>query len=254
MGGIIIKTPGQIDGIRKSCKLAAEAVGFAQGLVKPGVTTDAIDKEVEKFIFDHGATPAPLNYKGYPKSTCISLNEVICHGIPSDKDVLKDGDIVSVDVSTVLGGFFGDTCRTFEVGNVSDQAQELMEVTLFAMYAGIAQVKPGNNFGRISEAIYLYATGKGFTVVDQFFGHGTGIEFHEPPDLPHAPVESPYAAVEMQPGMIFTIEPMINEGVKDAVIDESNRWVARTQDGKLSAQYEHTVLVTENGYEILTTE
>lgn len=254
MGGIIIKTPAQIGKIKESCKLAAKTLGFAQTLVEPGVTTSSIDKKIEEYIRDHGAEPAPLNYHGYPKSTCISLNEVICHGIPSDDDVLKEGDIISIDVSTILDGFFGDTCRTFEVGEVSDKARDLMTVTLTSMYAGIAQVKPGNTFGKISEAIWLYATGKGYTVVDQFCGHGTGIEFHEPPDLPHAPTtESPYADVSMQPGMIFTIEPMINEGVKEAVVDET-KWVARTKDGKLSAQYEHTVLVTEDGYAILTTE
>lgn len=252
MESIIIKTPEQIEGIRKSCKLAAQTLDFIKPMVSPGTSTDEIDRAAEEFIRDHNAVPAPLNYHGYPKSTCISLNEIICHGIPSEKDVLEEGDIVGIDVSTVLDGYFGDTCRTFPVGEVSGKAQDLMTVTLTSMYAGIAQVSPGGTFGRISEAISLYATTQGYSVVDQFSGHGTGIEFHEPPDIIHSTsVESPYSKVKMEPGMIFTIEPMLNVGVKEAVVDET-KWVARTEDGKLSAQFEHTILVTESGHEILT--
>lgn len=248
---IIIKTEEQIEGIRKSCKLAAKALVEANHWIKPGVTTKSIDEKIEEYIRDHGAVPAPLGYHGYPKATCISINEVVCHGIP-DKTELKDGDIVSVDVSTILDNYYGDTCKTFEVGEVCEKAKDLVNVCLFAMYAGIAQVKPDNKFRRIGEAVNFYATNRGYSVVEIFCGHGLGLEFHEPPQIHFVP-DDDCGHELMKPGMIFTIEPMINEGLKYAIVDEHDKWTARTQDGKLSAQYEHAVLVTEDGHEILTT-
>lgn len=249
--GIIIKTEEQIEGIRKSCKLAAVALLEAEHLVEPGVTTEFIDSRIEEYIRDHGAVPAPLGYNSYPKATCISINEVVCHGIP-DKTELKEGDIVSIDVSTILDNYYGDTCKTIEVGEISDKARNLMGTCLLSMYAGIAQVKPGAKFRKIGEAVNLYATTKGYSVVEVFCGHGVGLGFHEPPQIHFVPDED-YGHELMKPGMIFTIEPMINEGLKYTIIDENDKWTARTQDGKLSAQYEHTVLVTDDGYEILTT-
>lgn len=249
--GIVIKTEEQIEGIRKSCKLAANALDEAGDWIKPGVATEDIDAKIESYIRDHGALPAPLGYNGYPKATCISINEVVCHGIP-DKTILKEGDIVAVDVSTILDSYYGDTCKTFAVGEIGEDAKHLMETCSLAMYAGIAQVKPGAKFRRIGEAISLYAKVKGYSVVDVFCGHGVGLEFHEPPQIHFVP-DDDYGHELMEQGMIFTIEPMLNQGLKYAIVDEQDKWTARTQDGKLSAQYEHTLLVTEDGYEILTT-
>lgn len=246
---IRIKNEEQIEGIRKSCVLAANTLNHIAPLVLPGVTTDFINNEAETYIRDHGAIPAPLNYKGYPKATCISLNEVICHGIP-DERVLREGDILNVDVTTILNGYFGDTSTMFGLGEVSEEAKKLMVVTLKCLELGIAEVKPGNRTGNIGYAIQKYASSYGYSVVRQFCGHGVGLEFHEEPQITHiAPRDT---GPVMRPGMIFTIEPMINQGLPGAIVDAHDRWTARTEDNKLSAQYEHTVLVTSNGFEILT--
>lgn len=246
----MIKTESQIEGIRKSCVLAAKALEFAGTLVKPGISTEEIDNQVREYIHKAGAVPAPLNYRGFPKSTCISLNEVVCHGIPNDKTILQDGDIIKIDIATILDGFFGDNCATFPVGEINDEAKGLITVTQACLDIGVKQVKPGNRIGRIGCEIGRYAMLRGYSVVQQFTGHGVGLAFHEPPHIYHiCELES---GPEMQEGMIFTIEPMINLGDSEVYIDQNDKWTVRTNDGKLSAQFEHTVLVTKNGVEVLT--
>jgi methionyl aminopeptidase len=250
--GIIIKTEEQIDGIRKSCQLAADTLTHVEAMIKPGVTTEAINREAEAYIRAHGGVPAPLGYLGFPKATCISLNEVICHGIPSEETVLKEGDIVNVDVTTIVNGYYGDTSRMYPVGAVSDEAERLIAVARDCLHAGIVQVRPGAEFWQISKAIQDYADKRGFSVVHQFGGHGTGLQFHEEPVINHNYDEASADHRPMLAGMVFTIEPMINAGVPEAVIDKRDKWTARTKDGRLSAQWEHTVLVSDFGVEVLT--
>lgn len=250
MGGIIIKTPEQINGIRKSCKLAAQALDYAAQFVKEGVTTEYIDSKIDQFITDHNAIPATKGYNGYPKSSCISLNEVVCHGIPSQSEILKAGDILNIDITTILDGYYGDTSRMFWVGEITPEAKNLIEVTRHCLDLGIQQVKPGNYFGNIGYVINKYATSKGFSVVYEFCGHGVGVKFHEEPQVDHTSRKN--RGPKMKPGMIFTIEPMINEGRPSTTIDRNDGWTARTIDHKLSAQFEHTILVTADGYEVLT--
>lgn len=249
---ILIKTEEQIDGIRKSCQLAADTLDWIEQFVKPGVTTEFINQQAEKYIRDHQAIPAPLGYHGFPKACCTSLNEVICHGIPNDQDVLKEGDILNVDVTTILNGYYGDTCRMFAVGTVSDDAAKVMAVAKDCLDFGIVQVKPNAKFYEIGKAITQYAESRGCSVVYQFAGHGTGIKFHEEPTIAHDYRPEHQDHRLMQAGMIFTIEPMINLGIPEAIIDSTDRWTARTADGKLSAQWEHTVLVLPDGVEVLT--
>ncbi len=250
MDRIIIKTPEQIEGIRKSSKLAAQALVFAGQFVKEGVSTEFIDQQIESFVRSHGAIPATLGYNGYPKSSCISLNEVVCHGIPSEKTILKDGDILNIDITTILDGYYGDTSSMFTVGTVSPEALDLIEVARHSLELGIQQVTPGNFFGNIGFAISRYAKAKGYSVVYEFCGHGVGIDFHEEPQVDHAARRN--SGPRMRPGMTFTIEPMINQGKPGTVTDKHDGWTARTVDNKLSAQFEHTILITETGYEILT--
>lgn len=250
MGGIIIKTPKEIDGIRKSSQLAAETLDFAAQFVKPGVSTKFIDDKIEEMIVSRGAVPATKGYNGYPKSSCISLNEVVCHGIPSDEIVLKEGDILNIDVTTILNGYYGDTSRMFAVGEISPKAEELVEVTRHCLHLAILQVKPDARFGDIGFVINRYARSKGFSVVYEFCGHGVGVKFHEEPQIDHTSRRN--SGPKMKPGMVFTIEPMINQGRATTKIDKNDGWTARTIDKKLSAQFEHTILVTETGYEVLT--
>uniref|UniRef100_UPI003217581B type I methionyl aminopeptidase n=1 Tax=uncultured Draconibacterium sp. TaxID=1573823 RepID=UPI003217581B len=250
MGKIVIKTPEQIEGIRQSSRLAAKTLDFAEQFVKEGVNTEFIDDKIEEFIIAHGAVPATKGYNGYPKSSCISLNNVICHGIPSKQTILKKGDILNIDITTILNGYYGDTSRMFTVGDVSPVADDLIDAAWHCLNLGIEQVKPGNRFGNIGFVISRYAKAKGFSVVYEFCGHGVGIEFHEEPQVDHASRRN--TGPEMKPGMTFTIEPMINQGKPKAVIDKNDGWTARTVDNKLSAQFEHTILVTETGYEVLT--
>lgn len=250
MEKIIIKTPGQIEGIRKSSKLAASALVYVSEFVKEGVSTEFLDQKIESFIRANGAIPATLGYNGYPKSSCISLNEVVCHGIPSPKTILKNGDILNIDVTTILNGYYGDTSKMYTVGQVSEAASELIEVAEHCLNLGIQQVFPGNYFGNIGFVIDRYARAKGYSVVYEFCGHGVGIHFHEAPQVDHAARRN--SGSKMRPGMTFTIEPMINIGKPGTVVDEKDGWTARTVDNKLSAQFEHTILVTDTGYEILT--
>jgi methionyl aminopeptidase len=246
---IIIKNPEQIYGIRKSSQLAALTLQFAGSLVKQGVTTAFIDAEVEKFMRDNGAIPATKGYRGYKHASCISVNDVICHGIPGPYE-LKDGDILNIDVTTILNGFYGDNSAMFTVGEVSPYAQKLIDVTRECLEIGIKECYPGNYLGNIGYQINKLAVANGYSVVYEFCGHGVGVKFHEEPEVSHiAPINS---GPKLKAGMTFTIEPMINAGKARAKVDKRDGWTARTIDGKLSAQFEHTVLVTDTGVEILT--
>ena len=246
---IIIKTPQQIENIRKSCQLARKTLKHIAQYVHEGVTTEFINKKVEEYMREHHATPATLGYKGYPAASCISVNDVICHGVPNGY-VLKNGDIVNVDVTPILNGYYGDTCTMYTVGEISAAAQELLDITKECLNLGIAECRPDNRFGNIGYRIGKYAQGHGYSVVYQFCGHGVGIDFHEEPEVSH--VADKNSGARMKPGMIFTIEPMINQGKARSKIDKADKWTARTIDGKLSAQYEHTVLITDTGVDVLT--
>lgn len=246
---VIIKTSEQIEGIRKSCQLTKHILDSITERIEPGITTQDIDDWVHEMTLQHGATPAPLNYRGYPKSVCTSINEVICHGIPSKDRILQSGDILNVDVTSILDGYYGDSSRMFLIGDVTEQARSLVKVTYECMMLGIEQVKPGNTIGDIGYAIQQHAEAHGYSVVRAFVGHGTGVNFHEPPDIPH--YGSAGQGTTLTENMIFTIEPMINIGTFHAHILEDG-WTAITQDYSLSAQWEHTVRVTASGVEILT--
>ena len=250
MEKIIIKTPEQIEGIRKSSKLAGQTLEYIVPYVKAGVSTEFLNQKIEAYMRENGAIPATLGYAGYPKSCCISLNEVVCHGIPSEETVLKDGDILNIDVTTILDGYYGDTSKMFTIGDVSPKALDLIAVTKHCLDLGIQQVRPGNQFGNIGFAISKYAKAKGYSVVYEFCGHGVGVDFHEEPQIDHTSRRN--TGPVMKPGMTFTIEPMINEGRAGTKVDKIDKWTARTVDKKLSAQFEHTILITETGFEVLT--
>ncbi len=250
MDKIILKTPDQIEGIRRSSKLAGQTLKYIAEFVKPGVSTEFLNQKIDAFIREHGAIPATLGYSGYPKSCCISLNEVVCHGIPSESEILKNGDIMNIDVTTILNGYYGDTSKMFTVGNASPEAFDLIDVTKHCLDLGIQQVRPGNQFGNIGYAISKYAKAQGYSVVYEYCGHGVGIQFHEEPQVDHTSRRN--TGPLMKPGMTFTIEPMINQGRPGTVVDKHDKWTARTVDKKLSAQFEHTILVTENGFEVLS--
>ncbi len=245
---IVIKTPQDIEGIYKSGQLAKSVLTFIEPHIQPGISTNEIDKLCHDYIVKAGAKPSPLNYKGYPKSICTSVNQVVCHGIPNDYR-LRDGDIVKVDISTFLNGYHGDTCATYTVGKTSRAARDLMKATEESLYVGIEQVKPGGHFGDIGAAIQSFIEAKGYSVVREYGGHGIGKNFHEEPHVAH--VGKKDTGPEFRTGMVFTIEPMINQG-KASIILLDDDWTVETEDGKLSAQYEHTVAVTETGYRILT--
>ncbi|EQC46219.1 type I methionyl aminopeptidase [Bacteriovorax sp. Seq25_V] len=246
---ISIKSSREIELMRATSKLAAATLEYIEPFVKPGVSTEELNQLCHDYIIKHGAYPSPLNYHGFPKSVCTSLNEVICHGIPSKKDVLKDGDILNIDVTTYLNKFHGDTNKTFLVGNVSDEVKKLVDVTYRCMMAGIEQVKPGGFIGDIGAVIEELAHREGYSVVEDYCGHGIGREFHEDPQVVH--VGKRGTGPQMKPGMTFTIEPMINLGTKHCKVLKDG-WTVLTKDGKFSAQFEHTILVTDTGYEILT--
>ncbi|TVQ47156.1 MAG: type I methionyl aminopeptidase [Gloeocapsa sp. DLM2.Bin57] len=239
----------EIDKMRTAGKLAAELLQHLGEMVKPGITTLEIDAEAERWTKKHGAISAPLGYHGFPKSICTSVNEVICHGIPNAKQVLKDGDIINIDVTPIVDGYHGDTSKTFFVGTPSPIAKKLVEVTAECLYKGIAEVKPGARVGDIGAAIQEYAESEGFSVVRDFVGHGIHRIFHTEPQIPHYGTRG--KGRMLRPGMVFTIEPMINEGTWEAKI-LADGWTAITKDRKLSAQFEHTIAVTKEGVEILT--
>lgn len=248
--GIVLKTPSQIEGIRRACQLSAKILDELCKAAKEGVTTAELDALSAKLHKEAGAIPAPLGYGDppYPKTICTSLNEVICHGIP-DARPLQNGDILNIDVSSILGGFFGDCSRMVRIGEVSEEKRRVCDVSLECLHRSIAVCKPGVPMSAIGKAIEDYATKEGCSVVNQFVGHGVGIEFHEPPEVAHH-----YNAnhIPMVAGMTFTIEPMINAGVRSGVIDPIDGWTVRTKDEKPSAQWEHTLLITETGCEVLT--
>ena len=247
--GIILKNDVQIEGIRSACKLAASILEAACKMAKVGVTTIELDRYVRKLHMEAGAVPAPLGYgtPPYPFSICTSLNEVICHGFPDDTP-LKEGDILNVDVSSILNGYFGDCSRMVAIGNIDKEKQNVMDVSYECLMRSIAILKPGVMLYEIGDVIEAYANEHGCSVVNQFVAHGIGLEFHEPPQIPH---HHNRLKIPLAPGMTFTIEPMINAGVREGVFDP-NQWTARTADGKPSAQWEHTLLITEDGHEILT--
>ncbi len=234
--------------MRRACRLAARTLEEASTILKPGIRTDDINDFVHKYTIEHGAIPAPLNYRGYPKSVCTSVNEVICHGIPGPKK-LQSGDIINIDVTSILDGWHGDVSATFYIGKPSAETQRLVEVTHTCLERGIAEVRPGARIGDIGAAIQEHAESNGYSVVRDFVGHGIGEQFHEAPQIPHFGKRG--RGLRLKQGMTFTIEPMINQGGWQLhTLDDD--WTAVTNDGKLSAQFEHTVAVTEDGVEVLT--
>ena len=245
---VIIKTPDQIEKIRQSSIITKSALDMISSEIKEGVTTNRLNNLIHEFILSHKGIPAPLNYKGFPKSICTSLNNVVCHGIP-DNTVLKDGDIINIDVTVILNGYYSDAGRMFTIGKVSDQAKKLIEVTKECLHIGIEQVKPFKDIGEIGYAIERHAKKNGFSVVRDYGGHGVGLSFHEQPHIHH--YGSKNRGVKMFPNMTFTIEPMINAGKYETRLLKDD-WTAVTADGSLSAQWEHTVRVTEDGAEVLT--
>lgn len=252
MISIPIKKNSDIEKIKRVCSHTVQILDELNQIVKPGISTLEIDEFVHERTIDLGAVPATLGYKGYPKSCCTSLNDVICHGIPASSEVLKEGDIVNIDITCKKYGFHGDSSRMWCVGSVSPEASKLCEVTRIALYEGIKAVKPGAKFGDIGASInkFIQESKCGFSIVREFTGHGIGKKFHEPPQILH--IDEPGRGAEMKPGMVFTIEPMINTGDWKARISEEDGWRATTVDGGLSAQWEHTVVVTRQGVEILT--
>ena len=246
--GIRIHTSTELEEMRLSCKLAAETLDMIGDFVKPGIQTEKINNLCHEFMLDHGATPATLGYRGFPKSCCISINHVVCHGIPGPK-ILKESDILNIDVTCILNGWFGDSSRMYIAGSITKKASRLIEVTHDALLKGIEVVKPGNTFGDIGAAIQKYVEGKKMSVVRDFCGHGVGKSFHSAPNVLHFGEKNTGSILE--PGMFFTIEPMVNLGKPDTKILSDN-WTAVTKDKSLSAQFEHTVAVTNNGVEVLT--
>jgi len=250
MNRIRLKSKSEIEKMRKAGKLAAETLLMIGEHIRPGISTEYINKIAHNFIVSHGGIPAPLNYNGFPKSICTSVNEVVCHGIPTKKQILKEGDIVNVDITVIVDGYHGDTSATFYVGRkISLDAIKVTEVARKCLEIGIAQVKPGNRLGDIGAAIQRFAESHGCSVVRDYVGHGIGKNFHEPPQVKH--YGEPGTGIKLIPGMTFTIEPMINLGGWQVEVLEDG-WTVVTKDRSLSAQFEHTVLVTETGVEILT--
>lgn len=250
---LILLSKREIEKMRQAGQLAAQLLDHLAPLVKPGVSTLELDQEAERWTQAHGAKSAPLGYEGpvmpFPKSICTSVNEVVCHGIPSAEQILQDGDIINIDVTPILDGYHGDTSRTFFVGEPSPLARRLVEVTEDCMWRGIRAVKPGCRIGDIGAAIQEYAEAQGFSVVRDFVGHGVHRVFHTAPQVPHYGV--PGKGKKLRPGMVFTIEPMINVGTYEVEV-LSDGWTALTADRQLSAQFEHTVVVTKEGVEVLT--
>jgi methionyl aminopeptidase len=246
---IDIKSPKEVELMRTVCRLAAETLLLVGEKIQPGMTTDDIDRIVHEDTLRQGARPAPLNYKGFPKSVCTSVNDIVCHGIPSGAQ-LRSGDIVNVDVTHVYQGFHGDTSATFYIGTPSAEARHVVEVARRALDVGIAQVRDGARLGDIGAAIQEYVEGEGCSVVRDFVGHGIGRRFHEEPQVRHYGKRG--AGERLRSGMTFTIEPMVNAGGWEVEVDPNDKWTVRTADGSLSAQFEHTLLVTRNGYEVLT--
>ena len=246
----LIKTPEQIEGIRRSGVVNTGVLDLIEKEIHEGMTTAQIDRLVFDYTVSHGAIPAPLNYEGFPKSVCTSINEVVCHGIPSEKEILRDGDIINVDVSTILDGYFSDASRMFMIGNVSPEKRRLVEVTKECLEIGMEAAKPFGFVGDIGNAIQHHAEKNGYSVVRDLCGHGVGLKFHEEPEVTHFGRKG--TGMLLVPGMVFTIEPMINMGRYDVYIDSDDGWTVLTDDGLPSAQWEHTFVMTETGLKILT--
>lgn len=245
---IRLKEAVDIEGIRSAGRLTLDTLDLVESEIRPGITTDDINTLVHEFTIKHGAVPAPLNYRGFPKSVCVSVNEVICHGIPGEQ-VLKDGDIVNVDITPILNGYYADANKTFFVGTPVSEAKKIVRVAKKCLSNGMSMVKPGSTIGHIGWAIQKHAESQGCSVVREFVGHGVGFDFHEPPQVPHFGRQG--EGISLIPGMVFTIEPMINLGKKELVILK-DKWTAVTKDRSLSAQFEQTILVTDHGFESLT--
>ena len=246
----LLKTPEQIEGIRKSANLNTAVLDYVEKHIRVGMSTAEIDQLVYNYTTAHGGIPAPLGYEGFPKSVCTSLNNEICHGIPDENIILQDGDIINVDVSTILDGYYSDASRMFAIGTVCERADKLLKVTKECVELGLAAAKPWGHLGDIADAIQSHARANGYTVVEDIGGHGIGLEFHEEPFVSYVTPKG--TEMVLVPGMIFTIEPMINEGAPDFFIDEDNGWTIYTEDDGLSAQIEYMVLITETGVEVLT--
>jgi len=246
--GIRLKEKAEIEGIRKAGQLVMDTFNLVESKITPGMMTDEINTLVHEYTIKNGATPAPLNYRGFPKSVCVSINEVICHGIPG-KRIIKDGDIVNVDITSILNGYYADANKTFFAGNPNPEARKIVDIARECLRRGMSAVRPGNTLGDIGWRIQTYAEAQGCSVVREFVGHGVGLDFHEAPQVPHFGHKG--AGIRLIPGMVFTIEPMINLGKKELRVLDDN-WTAITKDGSLSAQFEQTLLVTEEGYESLT--
>lgn len=259
MGAVLFKPPpsvqiksrGELDSMRAAGRLASRCLAWILEQVRPGMTTQDIDDLQVQFVQKHGVRAAPLGYRGFPKSICTSVNEVICHGIPDPKRKLRAGDIIGIDVTLIVDGFHGDNASTIPVGEVSAEAMRLLETTLEASRRGIAAVGPAARLGDVGHAIQSYAEGRGYSVVRDFVGHGIGREFHAEPQVAHYGRAG--RGLRLRPGMTFTVEPMINQGTHELdILDDG--WTAVTLDGRLSAQYEHTVAVTDSGVEVLTVQ
>ena len=245
----ILKNAEQIEKIKESAKINIAVLDYVAEHIKAGISTAEIDKWVYDITTKMGGVPAPLNFEGFPKSVCTSINNEVCHGIPSEEVIIKDGDIINVDVSTNLNGYFSDSSRMFCIGNVSEENRKLVEETKNAVYEGLKQVKPWGFLGDMGQAVNDYVKSKGYSVVREVGGHGIGLEFHEDPWVSY--ISKKGTEMLMVPGMIFTIEPMVNAGKPDIYVDEDNGWTIYTEDNSMSAQWEIQVLVTNDGYEII---
>ena len=245
----ILKNAEQIEKIKESAKINIAVLDYVAEHIKAGISTAEIDKWVYDITTKMGGVPAPLNFEGFPKSVCTSINNEVCHGIPSEDVIIKDGDIINVDVSTNLNGYLSDSSRMFCIGNVSEENRKLVEETKNAVYEGLKQVKPWGFLGDMGQAVNDYVKSKGYSVVREVGGHGIGLEFHEDPWVSY--ISKKGTEMLMVPGMIFTIEPMVNAGKPDIFVDEDNGWTIYTEDNSMSAQWEIQVLVTEDGYEII---
>ncbi len=245
----LLKTPEQIQGIRESAKINNAVLDAVAAQIHAGMSTQDIDDIVYKVTTEAGAIPAPLNYEGFPKSVCTSINDEVCHGIPSEDIILQEGDIINVDVSTIYKGYFSDASRMFMIGEVSPERERLVRVAHECVYKGLEQVKPWGFMGDMGAAVHAHALENGYSVVADIGGHGVGNEFHEEPFVSY--VTEPGTEMLLVPGMVFTIEPMVNAGTDEFCEDEDNGWTIYTWDGEDSAQWEITVLVTEDGYEVL---
>jgi methionyl aminopeptidase len=246
----LIKTEEQIEGIRRSGVVNSGILDLVAKEIKAGMSTAAIDKLVYDYTTDHGAIPAPLNFEGFPKSVCTSINEVVCHGIPSEKEILREGDIINVDVSTILDGYFSDASRMFMIGNVSPEKEKLVRVAKECLEVGMKAAKPFGYVGDIGHAVQKHAEKNGFSVVRDLCGHGVGLEFHEEPEVAHFGRKG--TGMLLVPGMVFTIEPMVNMGTYRVYIAEEDGWTVITDDELPSAQWEHTFVMREDGLEILS--